>query len=618
MEKIYILGNDSIQSFADSIDATLVNLQDTRMSTHSSIHDFVSNTFSSGKIGLIIMDLETQIHLCLDIAMHIRLSLETLGFNALAPIIFMSDIEVDSLLRISSNSQIFLTDSVYVIEPHKVRDSINNVIPLKIENYCSGFLNRINVAPPSYGEDDNHGLANQWGACVMNRLISGEHNDPAAISTAKKELYFKYVLANTVDDIQSLVIPEKCVQELLIKPIDARGWRILFIDDKADKGWEDALRKLFLGAKIDCISESVTSYNEFTRESKNLILYGDYDLYLLDLRLGGQQEERIYDTKAFSGMEILKVIKNVNRGRQVIMFTASNKAWNFKALLDPNGGANGYYIKESPSFKFNESFSYKSIQTFKDEAITCYKRNYLKGFYSFIEEYFSVFSGGNEMFDECKFQVNLAFELTERATTKAQFQYAFISLIQTFEILSKHIVEIRKTDSSQTMLMRSQDQMSIIKVLRIHPDNLNRFIYTHDSQTIFENSKDFSQFEKLAAIYLQYLDQVDDGILYILNQLVQIRNKIMHPNTSSQNDTESARLTNISYREYEEKYAVKALRFQSENVTMLIKEISELSLLKERRLKGQDEFVLDKGIVNTKYGVQLVLECLVAFFSAFE
>ena len=79
MEKIYILGNDSIQSFADSIDATLVNLQDTRMSTHSSIHDFVSNTFSSGKIGLIIMDLETQIHLCLDIAMHIRLSLETLG-----------------------------------------------------------------------------------------------------------------------------------------------------------------------------------------------------------------------------------------------------------------------------------------------------------------------------------------------------------------------------------------------------------------------------------------------------------------------------------------------------------------------------------------------------------
>ena len=325
----------------------------------------------------------------------------------------------------------------------------------------------------------------------------------------------------------------------------------------------------------------------------------------LDLRLGGQQEERIYDTKAFSGMEILTVIKNVNRGRQVIMFTASNKAWNFKALLDPNGGANGYYIKESPSFKFNESFSYKSIQTFKDEAITCYKRNYLKGFYSFIEEYFSVFSGGNEMFDECKFQVNLAFELTERATTKAQFQYAFISLIQTFEILSKHIVEIRKTDSSQTMLMRSQDQMSIIKVLRIHPDNLNRFIYTHDSQTIFENIKDFSQFEKLAAIYLQYLDQ-------------QIRNKIMHPNTSSQNDTESARLTNVSYREYEEKYAVKALRFQSENVTMLIKEISELSLLKERRLKGQDEFVLDKGIVNTKYGVQLVLECLVAFFSAFE
>jgi DNA-binding NarL/FixJ family response regulator len=28
------------------------------------------------------------------------------------------------------------------------------------------------------------------------------------------------------------------------------------------------------------------------------------------------------------------------------MFTASNKAWNMKALLD--AGADGYYIKESP------------------------------------------------------------------------------------------------------------------------------------------------------------------------------------------------------------------------------------------------------------------------------
>lgn len=71
--------------------------------------------------------------------------------------------------------------------------------------------------------------------------------------------------------------------------------------------------------------------------------------------MNGVQEEKVLSPNEFSGMKILKAIKAANQGIQVIMFTASNKAWNMKALLD--AGADGYYIKESPEFAFPNSYS---------------------------------------------------------------------------------------------------------------------------------------------------------------------------------------------------------------------------------------------------------------------
>ncbi|MDZ7720323.1 MAG: hypothetical protein U5K72_16020 [Balneolaceae bacterium] len=88
-----------------------------------------------------------------------------------------------------------------------------------------------------------------------------------------------------------------------------------------------------IDGQFQIIDESVYDYSELTDSSKKMIESGDFDLFLVDLRLKGDLEENLNTTK-LSGSKIAKKIKTKNKGNQVVVFTASNKAWNMKALLE--------------------------------------------------------------------------------------------------------------------------------------------------------------------------------------------------------------------------------------------------------------------------------------------
>ena len=623
MGRIHILGDESLKTFSDSLNGKLIGFPYVRPTSHKEIHDFMASNLSGEDIDVLILDLEKDVYFCLDLAMHLRLSLDNLHLNSLCPLVFISDLEIDSLLKVSNSAQIFLTEGVYVMPASEVRQGLRNVHPLKAEDYYSGFLSKVTIAPPSYSENDPHGLANQWGACVMLRAILGDDtpNDiPEKLAASKKELYFKYILACTVDDVQALLFPSKVVNAQPPLTVDAKGKRILLVDDMATEGWLYSLNKFFVGADIDVIDEIVTRFDNLSQDSKRKLRDNDYDLYLLDLRLGGIQEERIYDTNAFSGKEVLDYIKTINRGRQVIMFTASNKAWNFKTLLDPSSGANGYYIKESPSYKFSESFSKKSIQALREEVYNCFERNYLKDIYSFKEDYFVGVEGSNSMFDECRFQLDMAFDLADKASSEGQYRYAFISVFQSFEIISKHLVDVQNSETRKIMLMRSPDEMSVFHVRAIHPDLFNWLLYVQDAAVEFERkpNQSFSQFDKLAAVYLQYLNKKDDGVLLLLNQLIQIRNRIMHPLSETEQLEEDGRCRPVNGVLYKAKYLNRVPLFQDEHVASLMTQIIEAGLLKERTRDKKKELVIDKAVANSKTGIQLVFVCLKRFISSFE
>lgn len=156
------------------------------------------------------------------------------------------------------------------------------------------------------------------------------------------------------------------------------------IDDEADKGWEDVLCRLLKGATFKTISEQTQDYKSLSDNARNEIERGNYDLIFLDLRMNGVSEESVLNPEDFSGMKILRAIKSLNKGTQVIMFTASNKAWNMKALLD--SGADGYYIKESPEYVFPHSYSMSNACELLDSIKRCLNNGYLRDIFRKVKK----------------------------------------------------------------------------------------------------------------------------------------------------------------------------------------------------------------------------------------
>ena len=168
--------------------------------------------------------------------------------------------------------------------------------------------------------------------------------------------------------------------------------------------------------------------------------------------------------------------------------------------------------------------------------------------------------------------------------------------------------------------MRSPDEMSVERVRSIHPDFFNALLYVQDAAVEFERkpNKSFSQFDKLAAVYLQYLNQKDDGILFLLNQMIQIRNRIMHPLSETEQLEEESRCRLVSNALYRTKYYNRLPLFHVETVSSLMSQIIDMNLLKERSKDRKKELVIDKSVANSKLGIQLLFVCLERFISSFE
>ena len=448
MAQTYIIGNDSIKS-ALTGDGFVHIIAPSKGLKDQEIHDFLINSLQ-GDMQCVILDASKDRATMLTMAKHIRLSLEALGTGSLCPIIFITELSPRAFMLPHSETDdvdVLQTEGIYISSLNELNVITKYCKPLDIERYHTAFLNRINVVPPS--EFSGHSLANQWGARVMYRFTSGgniEDSTYPELEKVKKSLYMKYIMASTTD-IKTLIFQGMVVGSLSERHIRSNDKRILYIDDCAESGWKDTLKNLFTNAEFEYIDRSVLSFEDYTEEEQNKILNEDWDLYLLDLRLGGDKEENIYNTDEFSGMKVLKRIKEHNRGNQVIIFTASNKAWNFKSLLSPDAGANGYYIKESPALKLPEQFSLMNITAFITDVNKCFERAYLKEFYDLIKEIRAHVKTMRvqqfnpqylRLFEEVLSQLEIAFNMADIADSPNMHKYAYIAAEQAFEIISAY------------------------------------------------------------------------------------------------------------------------------------------------------------------------------------
>lgn len=616
MEGICIVGNNSWEGLARQLHAQLfpapklnndireaLDKQDRQIEADCIIHQWLHRLPKDNNAPIII-DLDDDHAIGFLVAMHIRLSLETLELSALRPIVCVSELPIEMLLPSHPFAQLLCTGGTYFCRASDVVKRIEFFKPLAIESYNEKFLSKVVVRPPA--ELGRHSLANLWGAGVLYRLThEGDAcpDDFGFLSIVNKVLYLKYVLATT-RDIQSLVFKNRIVRFAGIERINASGKRILFLDDSAKAGWADALRAFFANADaFEIIDKKVSCFDGYDEEEKELILNGNFDLVLLDLRLDGNEEEDVVNPDAFSGMDVLRSIKEANRGTQVIIFTASNKAWNFKTLMDSSNGANGYFIKESPESRFTSRFSVANLKSFKREVENCFNRGYLRDFFSFKESVKSMIGSGvkDELFVRQLYsQLEIAYKMADCATSQETYQYAFLSVFQVLEMINNHFVHV-DNDEKAVVLENNEEK----PVGKIELKN-GSILYSVNSDAAFEDSL----WARIGVILLCLCKRTDDGLIHLTRQIIKLRNDFIHKDPRFG----SARVMTLN-EFYMHKDALNPeLVFSAPDIHHIMESMASKNML----FTWSRQITMNRAAITDKEGIEITIAILKRIFESIK
>lgn len=520
-QNILLLGNDLSQermSGMSNVTFKPLNTFQLGEKGEKEMFDNISSSIPSDTDAIIIdVDSTKTPDACLSYALAIRLSLHEKKEVALAPIIFMSSLTID-IFKNSPYSTLLQTKGISFETPLFTPTAVEFMEPLKAKDYRPYFLDLIKVKPNA--TEGTHSIANQWGADVLSRIVLGADTDNALIKQARQSLYFKYVLALTLseDVISSLLSKEGTSEEIgRLMTINASGKKILLIDDEADKGWKDVIGRILNNSNLITFNQQTADYTHLSEDIKKEIEKEDADLIFLDLRINGVAEDtdehiRPYD---FSGMKVLKAIKKINPGLQVIMLTASNKAWNMKALVD--AGADGYYIKESPEYAFSAEYSIANANNLVKQIERCLEKKYLCKIYTGIKKLKSTLDscGQSQYFcNRIKNHLNISYILLSQAKTKQDFAFAYITLEQIVEVITNEFISKNR---NQYIIKESGDVC------------VNWEIQNGKCvESISQIEKDLPQWKMMASIYYQLLGGDDESFGAEIQNLIEKRNAFMH------------------------------------------------------------------------------------------
>jgi CheY-like chemotaxis protein len=234
---------------------------------------------------------------------------------------------------------------------------------------------------PEPDKQGRHSIANQWGARQLAKNGEVDINE----NQISRALYFQLLTAGLHEDTIRKKFEEEqekrkssnfSVGKTAFENKFPRVNRVLLIDDNHDKGWSLVLSRLF--TKWNENTETcLDPYKSFSSDCVKSLKTQEYDFVLLDFYFGES------DTKG-KGLKILEKIKKINPVLPVIMFTASNKAWNMDDLYE--AGADGYYVKEHPDTANDSDFSIRNFNNFAYSIKNCInKGNLLKPYWKAIK-----------------------------------------------------------------------------------------------------------------------------------------------------------------------------------------------------------------------------------------
>lgn len=375
MSSIIFRNNDKISSH-DFQDAVVIQLNvDSKRDIDYLFSETIEENLSATKyvnifIPLVIGSLHSDF-LGLRMALHVR---TTNSPNRCANV-FLYGTESYGGLREHKFFDILKTKGVFLID-YSLASLKQHCLTTQIvleKNSIVDELTKINMPIPSNYEDD-HSIANEW---AISRWADALNiNDDAEINSITtrldNRLYFKY-LSSVYPKPEPINISSESLK------ITTRG-KVLYIDDEADKGWCEIFDYILRNSDGVYFDDLAIEFKDFSKEkiieeAIKKVKDDDIDLVILDFRL--TEEDFFCDTiSKVTGFEILKRIKLLNPGIQVLIFSATNKVWNLQALLDAK--ADGFILKEGVQNSKDENFTKHSIEQMINSVRKLLQRNFLK------------------------------------------------------------------------------------------------------------------------------------------------------------------------------------------------------------------------------------------------
>jgi DNA-binding NarL/FixJ family response regulator len=462
------------------------------------------------------------------IALHIRLAAD-IGQCYLVPFIFVSGKDLETLLLADQHhyAVIAVTDGSVLCKEDiaMVKANTSALQPIAPQHFATGVLKRLVIEKPA--ALGPHSLANEWGVYQLDRVA--KLNSLNAIAPAyqrKSSLYFKYLVSINANFAAAVHQQQVAIGMSTPLVIESSSKRILYIDDEGSKGWTSALKTVFKNGEFVCITGDQQSSADFFKAIRTKIKE-DWDLVLLDLRLLPDKEDVagiILPIDKYSGTVILEEIKTINKGTQVVIFTASNKAWNMRQLMDI--GADGYYIKESPIYLIPDALSLKNYENFLEIVKDCFEKKYLRTIFSEQQTAIAYKTHGDIGFLTLS---QNGLENSFRLLNLGMMESAYLNYFQVIE----SYVEITFLTADKSIIDLSGTKRKVKTSNKFHitwyPAGTG-FAYCEKKDTT--NRVSFSTTLPKLSFIMAFKFGWDDTKLKKVAKLVDIRNKIAHKGNS--------------------------------------------------------------------------------------
>ena len=328
---------------------------------------------------------------------HIRLTKEF--ENIQTPIVFYGYDEVWEVNKLSRLGQILFTQNVFTTKDISINGFKKQIDYLKRvqksipdEDFIKNFTSRVDINPPS-NYSSHHSIANEWALVRYTSMFNVDDNNnkyKRLIEKIKKldyltTLHYKYTEAES--DRQRF--KQKHLNTPKLNNVKDITYGI--IDDEINKGWGEFydfwLSNSGANSKFYDDFENNISKDNLINKIKHwidsvVIAEKPIDVFIVDLRLH-DDDFQVTKSDNFSGLKIIKYIKKQNPGIQIVVFTASNKVWNFQECL--KSGVTGFAIKESPEYLHTRNETVYSLNHFSNEIEKATKKSFLANIFRKID-----------------------------------------------------------------------------------------------------------------------------------------------------------------------------------------------------------------------------------------